>query len=356
MSNVALNKSAIASSFLAPYKPDRAVDGSRELVRRWAGYVPGWLCVDLGVPHWVDQWVVKHMGSAGWPVQSYNMRDYKLQAEIDRDGEPEWIDLDAVTGNTEGLTRRRIPVCKHRYFRIYVAKGLNANHSLASAAEIELHEPATVPYLSALSMKGDNGQLIALEPSFSGRRFEYGALAAIKVEKVIVMPTAMSAGTLIEVNGKPVNSGGASEGISIGTGSNFIEIQTASPDGIMSETYKIDVRKEIERAYLSQLKLTNQTGQPVQLNPPFTRENFTYAARVGVPVAAINVIPTEDKEHSTIKVNDIVVEKGGSAIINLSPGPNVINTEVTLEVGTAKGTYTVTVTRGSGLRGDKHGE
>lgn len=355
MGNVALNKNSTASSFLAPYKSDRAVDGDRNPVGRWAGYVPCWLCVDLGVPHWVNQWVVRHMGSAGWPIQGYNMRDYKLQARMDQNDGLEWIDLDEVTGNTEGFTRRTIPVCKYRYFRIYVTQGLGANQSLASAAEIELHEPAEVPHLSALDMKGDDGRIIVLEPSFSGRRFEYGALATLKVEKAIVMPTAMSAGTLIKVNGKPVNSGGVSEWVSIGTGS-VIEIQTVSSDGLMSETYKIDVRKERERAYLSELKLTNPMGVSVQLDPPFVREIFTYTARVGVPVTEINVIPTEGKERSTIKVNDIVVEKGGRATINLSPGPNAINIEVTLEGGTAKDTYTVTITRGSGLRGDEHGE
>lgn len=356
MGNVALNKSAAASSFIVPYMADRAVDGRREPARRWAGHVPGWLRVDLGAPHWVNQWVVKHMGNAGWPAPGYNMSDYRLQASIDGYDWSEWTDLDAVTGNTEDITRRTIPVCKYRYFRVYVTKGLNANNPLASVAELELHEPATVPYLSALAMKGDDGQLIALEPAFSGMRFNYGALAASKIEKVIVMPTAMNAGTLIKVDGKPVNSGGASEGIGIGAGSTVIAIQTASSDGIMGETYKINVTKERDRAYLSELKLTNQTGLPVLLDPPFAKDSFAYTARVEIPVTRINVIPTAEKDNSTIKVNAIAVEKGGSATINLNPGPNAINTEVTLEGGTVKDTYTVTVTRGSGLSGGEDEE
>ena len=49
MGNIALNKYATASGYVAPYSPSRAVDGSWTPASRWlCTSVPCWMAVDLG--------------------------------------------------------------------------------------------------------------------------------------------------------------------------------------------------------------------------------------------------------------------------------------------------------------------
>ncbi|HEX3047118.1 MAG TPA: discoidin domain-containing protein, partial [Bacillota bacterium] len=137
MPNIALNKPATASNSVFPYQPAKAVDGVPSALNRWVGSsplppsgtpAPVWLSVDLGAFYWINRWVVRQMGAAGWSP-NYNLTDYKLQGSLDN---ANWYDIDTVTNNSANQTDRATAPSKARWARIYVTKGLRCNTNFAS--------------------------------------------------------------------------------------------------------------------------------------------------------------------------------------------------------------------------------
>ena len=178
MGNIALNKSVTASSYVKPYAPSRAVDGSTAPVSRWlCNTLPGSINVDLGGYYWVNRWVVRHMPVAGWRSPDYVNCDFRLQGSGDNRS---WADIDGVAGNTAAITDRLLPIAlKIRYLRVYVTKGLKTNPQLASIMALEIYEaPPTSPYLSKLALSSGT-----LAPAFSATTFNYAAMVENSVAR-----------------------------------------------------------------------------------------------------------------------------------------------------------------------------
>ncbi|HNW97669.1 MAG TPA: cadherin-like beta sandwich domain-containing protein [Bacteroidales bacterium] len=334
--NIALNKPATASNSVAPYTPDKAVDGkasSSTPFSRWlCNSVPGWICINLGVPVFTKRWVVKHLPLIGWTAPNFANSDYKLQGSNDN---VNWTDIDSIVGNTASTTDRTFNPMSFQYYRVYFTKGLNTNTKMASIVEFELYQYFS-SFLSALTVSSGT-----LSPTFNKTTLSYTDTVPYSVNSITVTPTAENAQAIIKVNNVLVPSGSASQAIPLNIGANTISISVSAYDGTIT-TYTITVNRA-DSAYLS--SLTAQSGNPITLIPAFSKTEFNYTASVGYDVTGMTVTPTSENPNATIKVNNSVVVSGqASQNIPLSVGSNTITILVTTPGGLQQ-TYTINVTK-----------
>ncbi len=340
MVNIALNKPASASSSIDPYLPARAVSGtSLNPADRWlCTQLPGWFCVDLGSSIYFNRWVVRNIGTVGWP-QNYNMKAYSLQVSDDMSN---WVTVDNyITNNTGSITDRTILPVRGRYARVYIdaGGGLLANPKYASIAAFELYQMPTPNTLSALTLSA-NGANVPLTPGFSSTGTSYTATVPYNVATISVTPTATEPHSTIEVNGTVVTSG-QSASIPLVTGINQLQVLVTPLFGTPM-TYTIAITRPAPPINLSGLTISAGT-----LTPTFSPTTTEYTASVGYDVSSITVIPSTTISGATIKVNGTPVASGTpSGPINLNVGSNnVINVVITK--GADSNTYTITVTRAS---------
>jgi alpha-L-fucosidase 2 len=134
LSNVALNKSVVASGDTTGAEPARAVDGST--ATKWGhdnGIGGEWLQVDLGAKYNICRWVVKHAGVA--EAIKFNARDFTLQQSDDGNT---WTDVDAVYGNLQNITDRNVSAFTTRYVRLYINTATQDQSGGARIYELEL--------------------------------------------------------------------------------------------------------------------------------------------------------------------------------------------------------------------------
>ena len=337
--NIALNKPASASSSIAPYLPARAVNGtSLNAADRWlCTQLPGWLCVDLGSSIYFNRWVVRNIGTLGWP-QNYNMKAYRLQVSEDMSN---WVTVDnTITNNSGPVTDKTISPVKGRYARVCIdaGGGLLANPNYASISEFELYQMPTPNTLSALLLSA-NGANVQLTPAFASGVISYTATAPYNAAAISVTPTATDPFSTIKVNDTVV-TGGQSTSVSLVTGINQVQVLVTPLFGTPM-TYTIAITRPAPPINLSGLTISAGT-----LTPIFSPDETAYTASVGYDVSSIKVTPSTTISGATITVNGTPVASGASSgPINLNVGSNVINVVVTK--GTDSSTYTITVTRAS---------
>ncbi|GAA6397570.1 discoidin domain-containing protein [Solibaculum mannosilyticum] len=137
--NAALHKTATANMHYGADTPDKAVDGSTAKDDKWSsGFFDlsqgAWLKVDLGSTYVLDRWVVRHAQTGG-EDKSMNTRDFKLQKS--QNG-IDWVDVDAVTGNTDAVTDRDVAPFLARYVRLFVTNG-GSQPNVARINEFEVY-------------------------------------------------------------------------------------------------------------------------------------------------------------------------------------------------------------------------
>ena len=351
--NIALNKPTSSSSYVKPFEPARAVNGTYGIstpTSRWVcNSLPGYLMVDLGVngsyAYFINRWVVRHMSVAGWRAPDYNMSDFKLQGS---NNATNWVDIDAVVGNTVGTTDRTFSAVGYRYVRVYITKGLICNTALASIMELEVYQS---PPLSAYLQSGTGLVIssLALSPSpFVNNVFNYTTQSvANSVTSVAVTPTTEDSRATVKVNGTAVTSG-SSTNVALNVGSNTITVQVTAADGLTANTYTVTVVRDAG-ALLSGLSINTTATAAVMVpySPGFSQDITAYSASVGYDVAQITVTPTTNNAGDTITVNGTAVTNGtASGPIALNVGnSNVVNIVVTN--GSTSKAYAITLTRAS---------
>lgn len=338
MGNLALNKNATASGFIAPYNPAKAVDGAATKFSRWlCESTPGWLCVDLGASYWVNRWVVKQMGVMGWSP-TFNMSDFALQGSLDN---VTWFAMDSVINNTANQTDRATIAWQARYVRIYVTKGLKINNPFSSISEFEVYEASNSPYLT--NLLPSTGSLF---PAFAQKVYAYTVNVDSTTPDFVLTPTAGQSTMMIKVNGTAVTSGQQSQSYNLNPGSNPFTVTVTSADNTMTASYAVNVVKAgAVVASLSALAVKNNRSQDLQLVPQFVPDILTYAASVANGVTSVTVVPDTTLSNATITVNGISVTKASpSNPINLNVGSNTITVVITAS-GYASASYTIAVTR-----------
>lgn len=334
--NIALNRPATASSYVLPYEPARAVNGTTQATSRWlCKTLPGYMTVDLGATYVITSWTVRHMGTAGWASPNYNMSDFSLQGSNNNSN---WVTIDSVASNTAAITSRTV-ICAYRYVRLNVTKGLNTNPQLASVMELEINGHAPNTNLSALSISSG-----ALTPTFVSTTLAYTApKVPYGTTSVVVSATATDPTSTIKVNGIAMVAGQSTVNLTVGI--NTINVLVTALDG-STKNYTITVERE-QGAVLSNLTISSGT-----LNPNFSSGILTYTTQnVGYDTASVSVTPTTNVAGCTITVNGNAATSGQPSPVNLAVGSNTINIVVTN--GTASQTYTIAVVRESSLYLDK---
>lgn len=333
--NIALNKPVTASSYVKPYEPARAVNGTYGATTptsRWlCNTVPAAMVVDLGSVNVITAWTVRHMGVAGWASPDYNMVDYSLQGSNNNSS---WVTIDSVTNNTLSTTTRSV-TSAYRYVRLYVTKGLRTNTQFASIMELEVYGHLPNATLSALTIS--NG---ALTPVFAPTTLAYTAPnVPYGTTSVAITATAADPTSIIKINGTAVTSGQSST-VNLNVGSNTINVLVTAIDGMTTKTYTITVIRE-QGAILTDLTISSGT-----LNPTFSSSNLSYTTQnVAYDTASVTVTPTTTVAGTTITVAGNPATSGQPSTVNLNVGSNTINVVATN--GTASQTYTITVVRAS---------
>jgi hypothetical protein len=334
MGNIALNKTATASSFVMPYTAVYVVNGATTPFSRWlCNTLPGWINVDLGASYLVNQWVIKHMSVAGWAT-NYANSDFKLQGSNDNSN---WFDIDFVTGNTGSTTSRTITPSSARYFRTFFTKGLNVNTPFASVMEFELYQ-AYSSILTNLVISGG-----ALTPVFNPNTLAYTATVDANVASINITPTAKDPQAIIKIN-NVVSPTGQPKSVNLNYGANNIVVNVTAGDGSQNN-YTIAVTRQ-GNANLNTLIVKDNSSAIVPLNPAFDKATLSYTAKTDVNASSVTVTPTVEDPQATVKVNGTTVISGQpSAAITIGAGVT-ISVEVTATTGN-KQTYTIQASKGS---------
>lgn len=333
--NILLNKAATASNYVSPFSANRVNNGNgTDPVSRWMARIdssPAWVMVDAGASFFVNRWVAKFMGGAGWAnLGNYNPTSFSFYSSMDNST---WTLRDSVTSNTSSSVDRTLAVgFTARYFRIVVATGPAINPKLASVVEFEVY---TAPVLTALAISSGT-----LTPPFVQTTTAYTATVPNSTSSITVTPTAGNSTSVITVNGTTVTSGQASAALPLVVGDNTITINVT--DGT-TKTYTIVVTRQLG-AILSGLTAQSGSTNIALLPTPFASTTYAYTASVGFDITSITVTPTAGQANSTITVNGTAVTSGSaSGAINLVVGDNTIPVIVTAN-GVSQ-TYNIKVTR-----------
>ena len=218
----------------------------------------------------------------------------------------------------------------------YCASGYepNADRSGVSAIYYPVQPSSSNNNLSALTLsKG------ILTPAFDKNTTSYTAVVDENVDSITVTPVTEDSLASIQVNGKTVASGKASEAIALQEGENIITVVVTAQNG-EQKTYTIKVTRN--KAELgSNADLAGLTLSKGTLSPKFSAEKEQYKAVVENAVSSILVTPKAADENSTVTVNG----KPASEKVDLQVGYNTIKVKVVSADGKATKTYTIQVTR-----------
>ncbi|WP_314587978.1 discoidin domain-containing protein [Paenibacillus terrigena] len=127
-----------------------------------------WAVIDLGEAKDISRWVVKH-AQAGGESATMNTKDFKLQytTQANPQGatDSDWIDADAVTGNTAAITDRNLPnSIQTRYVRLLVTKAEQGTGNTVRLYGLELYQqPKTTTSVSEFRYEEDmkNAEVMA---------------------------------------------------------------------------------------------------------------------------------------------------------------------------------------------------
>ena len=338
MGNIALGKTATASNFVMPYTAASAVNETLTPFSRWlCNTLPGWITIDAGAAFWVNRWVIKMMGNAGW-ASNYNMPAYTLQTSLDNNN---WTTVDSVAGNTANTTDRSFATISARYFRISVPSGITINTKLASIMEFEVYDAPAPNGLSSLTLSSGS-----LTPVFNNITLNYTASVDYDVTTITLTPTAVIANSVITVDGTTVANGTASQPISLNVGAAKSIPVVVTTNGVV-KTYTVVVSKNTS-AYLTSVTLTGGKTPSSWNNNPFARKTFSY----NVTAYATPLTATVKKEDAAailyLTCNGIVLNPTSSSgdtsvySVSLNGGSNSLVIKVTSTSGDVK-TYTFTI-------------
>ncbi|MEH7075244.1 cadherin-like beta sandwich domain-containing protein [Neobacillus drentensis] len=186
--------------------------------------------------------------------------------------------------------------------------------------------------LSKLELEG-----IELDQKFATDLYDYSATVGNDVETINLLVESTITDSIITINGQAVISG-AKGTYSLQTGENKFIISIDDGSGSVN-TYTLTISREKNANNL----LQNIELSKGKLSPQFSYAVSDYSVEVPNQVPVITIKPVAVQTTSTIKVNNILVNKDG-VDVPLPVGRTNILITVTAENGELK-TYTIHVTR-----------
>ncbi len=340
--NILLNKTATASGYVAPFSPDRAVNGnSADPKSRWLCRLNGsaWVSVDAGAAYWTNRYVVRFMGNAGWTAQ-YNMPNFIFQASADNS---HWTTIDTINGNAANVVDKTIATYSARYFRILFSSGASVNPTLASMIEFEVYDAPAPEGLAALTISSGT-----LNPAFANQILNYSASVITDVASVTLTPTSSVTGAGITVDGKAVTSGSVSQAINLTAGTaKTIPIVVMTNN--VAKNYSVVVMRQTS-AYLTSIALASG-GKKQPTMDPFSRNTFAYNATAYATPVTVTIKKEDAAATLLVTCNGTALTAGtqnadGSIPYSapLTAGSNTVIIKVTSTTGDVKN-YTVTIAK-----------
>ncbi|HEX2939203.1 MAG TPA: cadherin-like beta sandwich domain-containing protein [Ruminiclostridium sp.] len=345
ITNVALNKTAVASTFIQPFSPLKAVDGNLDPTSRWVSQVASGgrqpnpvasLTVDLGATMPViSSYKLFNMAYAGWDNRYIN-QSFTVATSQDNIN---WTTVDTVTNNASSENQNSFSPVISRYVKVTVQKGLTINPGVASILDFQVMGTANT-YLKSLVINGGT-----LTTPFTPFTNSLSATASSATDKITLVPTAFDSNLAITVNGTAVKSGAATLPINLSFGNNNITIIS----GVGTDnpiTYMLNIVRQCN--YLSNLALS-EGSTSITLSPQFSSIAQTYTAYSDYEYSSINVTPTAilpDQETITVNGSTTPTPSGTAQPVNVNIGDNNIPIDVKGSDGTTF-EYVVTVTRAS---------
>ena len=180
--------------------------------------------------------------------------------------------------------------------------------------------------------------------NFRRAQRNYRVNVANNIRSIRVTPTAANRATRIEVDGRVVVSGRASNTISLWEGLRTVRVVLTT--GSARETYLIEIIRAAASVNLNDdatLKDLRLSG--ISLNESFSSNRNSYTTDVGSNSRSVTVIPTANHRGATITVDGSTVASGRSQSIRLNSNQQTIRIVVTSEDGGSVRNYTIAVTR-----------
>lgn len=206
------------------------------------------------------------------------------------------------------------------------------------------------PNSDARLIKLEVGNATDFAPIFMPSKTAYTAKVAAGAEGVTVTATANDPNAKIKIDGKPVESGKASELIRILEVKQKVQVVVTAQDGKTQMTYTITFTNEnyIEKTNNADLKrLEVQYGA---MRPEKFKASVTeYEVSVDEETYSVELLPKTADQYATMKVFSGTKEIGdyrGNYASSIQDGENEFTIEVTSSDGTKKKDYVVTVYRG----------
>jgi hypothetical protein len=192
-----------------------------------------------------------------------------------------------------------------------------------------------------------------LSPAFDSGTTSYTATVNGDVSDVTVTPTTASSEATVTVEGNAVNSGSASQPISLSDGPNNIDVTVTAENG-NTKSYAIELTRLSDNADLASLTVTENdpidgdSPSNVTLSPGFDPGTTSYSAEIPGEVPEFTVTPDAADDDASVTVDGASVSSGSASSPITVPVFNsaTATIEVTAEDGSTK-TYDVTVTRGA---------
>ncbi|KQL21419.1 discoidin domain-containing protein [Cytobacillus solani] len=137
--NIAKGKPVEASSYVAPYSPERAVDNDLNYTSRWyaSGEETYWIKVDLRYSSIITGWELTNLMTDDLMNNGLivSPADFKLEASTDG---VNWSEIDRMNGNTKANHTKTVPATRARYVKLTITKGNNVNHLWTSIKELKI--------------------------------------------------------------------------------------------------------------------------------------------------------------------------------------------------------------------------
>ena len=191
------------------------------------------------------------------------------------------------------------------------------------------------------SLMASNG---ALSPGFSPATTTYATPdVSSNTNSITITPITTDPNATVTINGNAAINGSPYLASSLAFGNNVILVVVTAQDGIISQTYALNVnRLKSTDATLSSLVVSNGA-----LSPGFSPATTTYATPdVSSNTNSITITPTVNNPNATVTVNGNVVASGASyTFTGLAFGINALLINVTAQDGVTTQAYTLTVNR-----------
>lgn len=304
--NLTNGKLPTASSCVLPYVASRTTDGSITAPQdRWlTTTLPAALMVDLQNIYYVNRWVVRNLGAAGWE-NAYNTKGYSLQCSLDGQS---WWTVDLVSNNTAGVTDRNFTPALTRFVRLSIASssGMSIHPAYASIAGFEVWgDLPTSGYLTSLIISAGT-----LTPTFSKTTYAYSSTVGFNVASTTVTAVLEDVNAQLKINGVTAVSGQPSSAIPLAVGNNTITIQVTPRIGPV-QTYTVSVIRPDSTRLTSLTAIDNLINQ-ISLKPSFDSNTTLY--NVCIPqdstATTLNITPVKEGVNATIAVNGTAVTSG----------------------------------------------